>query len=64
MAKWLIYDYINERGDNEIAAWTRKLQKPQRIKLRAKLNMLAENGPDLPGLLLKTEVEYIYKIKV
>lgn len=64
MPNWLIYDYVNERGVNEIAAWTRRLQKPERIKLRSKLNMIAENGPDLPGLLLKTEVEYIYKIKV
>jgi len=64
MCKWLIYDYISERGVNEIAAWTRSLQKRERAKLRSKLNMIAENGPDLPGLLLKTEVEYIYKIKV
>src|SRR5437588_13044223 len=64
MCKWLIYDYISERGVNEIAAWTRSLQKRERAKLRSKLNMIAENGSDLPGLLLKTEVEYIYKIKV
>jgi hypothetical protein len=64
MQKWLIYDYINERGENEIAEWTRNLQKRERAKLRSKLIMIAENGPNLPGLLLKTEVEYIYKIKV
>ncbi|MDX6444883.1 MAG: hypothetical protein QOH71_1957 [Blastocatellia bacterium] len=62
---WELYDYLNERGDNEIAEWTRTLQKPQRIKLRVKLDTLAQAGPDLPpGLLMKTEVEYIYKLKV
>lgn len=66
MSEWLIYDYIDEHGLNDIAEWTRKkLQKPQRAKLNSKLNMMAENGSDLPpGLLIKTEVEYIYKIKV
>lgn len=63
MQKWRIYDYVSERGVNEIAAWTRSLQKKERAKFNSKLNMIAENGPDLPGLLLKTEVEYIYKIK-
>jgi hypothetical protein len=62
---WKLYDYVNERGINEIAKWTRGLQKPQRVKLRSKLDTLAQAGPDLPpGLLMKTEVEYIYKLKV
>lgn len=63
---WEIYDYIDERGDNDIAGWTREeLQKPQRKKLNSKLNMLAESGGDLPpGLLIKSEVEYIYKLRV
>lgn len=62
---WKLYDYVNERGDNEIADWTRTLQKPQRVKLRSKLDMLAKAGPDLPpGLLLRTEVPYIRKVKV
>src|SRR5215204_3818100 len=62
---WQIFDYITERGVNDVAAWTRTLQKPQRIKLRSKLDMLAQAGPDLPpDLLMKTEVPYIYKLKV
>jgi hypothetical protein len=63
---WKLYDYVNNRRVNEIAEWTRrKLQKTQRLKLRSKLDMLAQAGPDLPpGLLLKTEVEYIFKLKV
>ena len=62
---WELYDYVNERGINEVAEWTRKLQKPERIKLRSKLDMLAKAGGDLPPqLLMKTEVPYIYKLKV
>lgn len=62
---WKIFDYVNERWVNDIAAWTRTLQKPQRTKLRAKLDMLAQAGSDLPpDLLMKTEVPYIYKLKV
>lgn len=62
---WELLDYVNDRGINEIAEWTRKLQKPERIKLRSKLDMLAKAGGDLPPqLLMKTEVPYIYKLKV
>jgi hypothetical protein len=62
---WKLFDYKDERGNNLIAEWTRKLQKPQRIKLRSKLDDLAKFGPELPpGLLMKTEVEHIYKLKV
>lgn len=62
---WELYDYLNGREINEIAVWTRSLQRPQRIKLRAKLDMLAQAGLDLPpGLVIKTEVEYILKLKI
>lgn len=60
-----LFDYRDERGNNLIAEWTRKLQKPQRVKLRSKLDDLANFGPELPpSLLMRTEVEYIYKLKV
>jgi hypothetical protein len=62
---WKLFDYQDERGNNLIAEWSKKLQKPQRIKLRSKLDDLASFGPELPpSLLMKTEVEYIYKLKV
>ncbi|HEY4424445.1 MAG TPA: hypothetical protein VGN10_09575 [Pyrinomonadaceae bacterium] len=62
---WKLFDYRDEKGNNLIARWTRKLQKPQRIKLRAKLDDLANFGPELPpGLLMKTEIEHVYKLKV
>lgn len=62
---WKLFDYIDRRGRNDIAVWTRSLQKPERIKLRSKLDLLAQAGGDLPpDLLMKTEVAYIYKLKV
>jgi hypothetical protein len=62
---WKLFDYSDEKGNNLIAEWTGKLQKPQRIKLRSKLDDLAKFGPELPpSLLMKTEVEYIFKLKV
>ena len=62
---WELYDYLNEREINEIAAWTRTLQKPQRVKLKSKLAWLAQAGLELPpGLVLKTEVPYILKLKI
>ena len=62
---WKLYDYVNEHDINEFAKWTRSLQKTQRIKLRSKLDTLAQAGPELPpGLLMKSEVAYIFKSKV
>lgn len=62
---WKIFDYVNDRNVNEIAAWTRKLQKPQRTKVRVKIDWLEKAGADLPpGLLMKTETEYISKLKI
>lgn len=63
---WTLYDYINSSDKSDIAEWARKkLQRIQRKKLRFKLLMLARAGPELPpGLLLKTEVPYVQKLKV
>ncbi|HKO43146.1 MAG TPA: hypothetical protein VJU84_07645 [Pyrinomonadaceae bacterium] len=56
---------MDDRNRNSFAEWTRGLQKIQRIKLRSKLDDLQKFGPELPpGILIKTEVEYIYKLKV
>ena len=60
-----MYDYCDKDGVNEIAEWTRKLQKPQRIKLRLKFDMLAQHGPDLmPHTLTNTDERFIYKLRV
>jgi hypothetical protein len=62
---WKLYDYFNERGVNEIAEWTRPLEKTQRTKLRLRFDMLAQYGMDLlPQLLAGTGVPHIYKLKV
>jgi hypothetical protein len=62
---WQLFDYLNRRGINEIAQWTKELQKPQRIRLRQKLDLLAQAGSDLPPQLLAgTGVPHIYKLKV
>jgi hypothetical protein len=62
---WKLFDYVNEHGVNEIARWTRGLEKIQRIKLNQKLDMLQQHGPDLPPQLLAGPIfGHIYKLKV
>jgi len=62
---WTLFDYINEHGVNEIAEWTRRLEKRQRVKLNQKLDMLQKHGPDLPPQLLAGPISpHIYKLKV
>jgi len=61
---WQLFDYKSDKG-NEIKQWTLTLQKPQKIKLNAKLDMLQQSGGDLPPQLLAgTGVAHIYKLKV
>ena len=62
---WKLYDYVNNRGDNEIKAWMESLQKPQRAKLNQKLVMLVQVGSELPPKLLsKARLGYIYRLKI
>lgn len=62
---WRLYDYLNGAGKNEFAAWTRALQKRERIKLAFKLDMLEQVGPNLPPQLLAGPIcDHIYKLKV
>lgn len=62
---WEIYDYKDDRNKNVVQEWAKNIPKPQLKKLQAKLDILAKAGPELPpGLLIKTEVEYIYKLKI
>ncbi len=61
---WLLFDYTSNRG-NEIKEWTLTLQKQQKVRLNAKLDMLQQAGSDLPPQLLAgTGVPHIYKLKV
>lgn len=62
---WTIYDYLSSKGINEVAEWTRGLQKIQRKKLKAKIIMLSLAGSELPPQLLAgTGIPHIYKLKV
>lgn len=62
---WDLYDYKNEKGVNEIAKWTKKLSKRQRIKLRQKLDALAVSGSNLStGLLEGPIFDLVYLLKV
>jgi hypothetical protein len=62
---WTLYDYIDNRGRNSIKDWAKTLEKEERARLNAKLDMLAKNGPNLAlGLLTDTRLPHIKKIKV
>jgi hypothetical protein len=63
--KFILFDYIDDDGNNEIKAWTLQLQKVQRAKLNAKLDMLQQLGPDLfPQVLTDTPTPGIQKIRI
>jgi hypothetical protein len=62
---WELYDHLDGNRENAIAQWTRRLEKTQRTRLRSKLDMLAQAGPDLsPQLLSHTGIQHIYKLRV
>lgn len=61
---WEIYDYVDEKGNNLIQVWARGIPKQQKKKLQSRLDILAKAGDLPPGVLIKTEVEYIQKIKI
>jgi hypothetical protein len=50
-----LFDYVNIQGKNEIKSWTEGLQKTERAKLNARLDMLMQHGEDLfPDILTGT----------
>ncbi len=60
-----LYDYVNSKGVNEFKAWTQFIQKNDRAKLNAKLDMLKKLGPDLfPQVLTGTPTPGIQKLRV
>ena len=63
-----LYDYVDTRGINQIAKWTKKLPLRDRAKLNNKLQLLEQAGPDLlPGLLAGPNIQgqrHIYKLKI
>ena len=63
--KYALFDYVTDKGINDFKIWTEKLQKTQRAKLNARLDMLEKNGPDLfPHILTGTDTAGIQKLRV
>jgi hypothetical protein len=60
-----LFDYVNIQGKNEIKSWTEGLQKTERAKLNARLDMLMQHGEDLfPDILTGTPTPGILKLRV
>jgi len=63
--KFALYDYKDENGNNDFKEWTKKLQKVERAKLNAKLDMLASKGSELfPHVLTDTPTPGIQKLRI
>ncbi len=61
---WELYDYVDNRGRNDIKAWTQSLEKTQRMKLNSKLDMFEKFGSHLPPKLYSdTPLHHIKKIR-
>ncbi len=62
---FVLYDYVNGNGVNQIEKWARTLQVKDLGRLNAKLDMLSRVGPILiPDPLAGTSVSGIQKLKV
>ena len=60
-----LFDYTSENGKNDIKEWTTGLQKVERAKLNAKLDMLEKYGHELfPQILTDTPSPGIQKLRV
>lgn len=63
--KFALFDYKNESGSNDFKEWTKTLQKVERAKLNAKLDVLEKLGSDLfPQVLTGTDTAGILKLRV
>jgi hypothetical protein len=62
---FLLYDHRSQFGENTIKTWILNLQKAQRAKLNAKLDMLQRNGIALfPEVLTGTDTPGVLKLRV
>jgi len=65
MIKFDLFDYTDSNGKNNIKEWTLGLEKIQRAKFNAKLDMLALHGSELfPHVLTDTPTSGIQKLRV
>lgn len=62
---FLLYDYLDEQGENVIKKWIDDLQVKERSKLEQKLDSLIKNGDALlPDTLSPTKKPGILKLRV
>lgn len=62
---FLLYDYVDEHGRNQIYIWTHSLQTKERIKLQYKLDDLVMHGEGLrPQMLTDSGVPGVLKLRV
>lgn len=62
---YILYDYVNPNGENEIKSWAEGLQKIQRAKFNEKLDKLKQHGDDLhPHMLTDTGTPGIKKLRI
>jgi hypothetical protein len=64
---WRIYDRYDYRRENTVRGWLESLQKPDRIRMDKKIDLLEANGGELsPGLLAGplNKSRHIYKLRV
>lgn len=63
--KFTLFDYRDENGSNSFKKWTEMLQKSERAKLNAKLDMLSKMGANLfPQVLTGTDTSGILKLRI
>jgi hypothetical protein len=62
---WALYNYRNARGDNEVLAWCKGLQKSDLAKMNKRIDLLAQGGMDLcPNLVGPLRgSKHLYKIR-
>jgi hypothetical protein len=63
--KFLIHDFVSDKGVNEFNQWAMALEKVQRAKLREKIDKLMMHGDSLhPEMLSDTTVPGIQKLRI
>ena len=62
---YILYDFVNDRGEDEFEAWRVGLEKKVRAKLDQKLHSLEMHGDELhPHTLTGTPVAGIKKLRI
>ena len=65
MSTYLLYDFLDNRGNNAIGIWIDSLEKTERQRINTRIAMLGASGADLPPKLLSdTSEPHIKKLRV